>query len=81
MGQAPMRLSRQDASYDVHHDLFRPLRDLDLRSNFKIDLLRSNDIPFDSSRQDKHDGAIVIALACEYQKLFPKNYFARKQHF
>ena len=67
-----MSLSRQDASYDVHHDLFRSLRDLDLRSNFKIDLLRSSDIPFDSSRRDKHDGAIVIALACEYQKLFAK---------
>ena len=73
MGQAPMCLSCQDASYDVDHDLLRSFRDLDLRSTFKVDLSRSNDIPFHSSRRGEHDGTIVIALTCSCQKLFAKN--------
>ena len=31
-----MDLSRQGASFDMHHDLFRSIRDLDLRSNFNL---------------------------------------------
>ena len=43
----PVCLSRQDPSYDMHNDLhhFRSIRDLALRSNIEIDLLRSNGIP------------------------------------
>ena len=31
-----MDLSRQGASFDMHHDLFRSIRDLDLKSNFNL---------------------------------------------
>ena len=34
--------------------------DLDVRSNVKVDLWRSKDIPFDLSRRDKHDGTNII---------------------
>ena len=81
MGQAPKCLSRPGASIDMQYDLLRSLRDLDLRSNFEVDLSRSNYICFDSSRQDKHDGAHIFALSFIPQKLFAKNDFAEKQHF
>ena len=42
-------------STDMKHDLFRSRHDLDLRLNFKNDLLRSNYSSFDASRQEKHD--------------------------
>ena len=38
-------------------------RDLDLRSNFEVDLVwLTYSIWFDSSRRDKHDGTPIIAL-------------------
>ena len=39
-------LSHLDASTDMQHDQFRLLCDLDLRSNFDLDLSRLNDISF-----------------------------------
>ena len=42
----PLRLSLQDASNDISYDLFGSGHDLDLRSNFKFNLLRSIYISF-----------------------------------
>ena len=55
-------LSRQDGSTDMQHDLFGSGHDLDLRSNFIFDLLRSNYISFDASCRGKHDGVRIISL-------------------
>ena len=43
----------------MSHDLLVSLRELDLRSDFDLDLSRSKNILFESSRRDKHDGAIA----------------------
>ena len=58
----PLRLSLQDASNDISYDLFGSGHDLDLRSNFKFDLFRSNYISFDASQRDTHDGVQIISL-------------------
>ena len=63
-------MSRQGASYDMQHDLVRSLGDLDLRSTLPIDLSRSCDIPFDSSRREKHDSENSFALTIKRTKLF-----------
>ena len=39
----------------MQHDLSGSGHDLDLRSNFQHDFLRSNYISFDAARQEKHD--------------------------
>ena len=57
-----LSLSLQDASIDMQHDLFRSLRDLDLRLNFDIDLSTSNHTSLELSLRDKHDGAIADSL-------------------
>ena len=52
LGSAPPYenpLSRQVASTDMQYDLFGLTRDLDLRSNFDLDLSTSSCIPFDVS--------------------------------
>ena len=67
--------SWQDASTDMQHDLLGSPRDLDLRSNFDLDLSRSPYTCFDSFRREKHDGAKIIALAPVSQKLLAKNDF------
>ena len=67
---ASLCLSHQDASTDMQHDLFWSLRDLDLRSNFDLDLLRSNHISFEASLREKHDDAIADSLSLLVQKLF-----------
>ena len=81
MGQAPKCLSPPGASNDMQFDLLRSLRDLDLRSNFEVDLSRSNYISFDSPRRDKHDGTHIIAVCFKTKKLFAKQDFAQKQQF
>ena len=43
----PLCLSRQDASIDMQHDILGSSRDLDLRSNFQLDLLRSSYMSFE----------------------------------
>ena len=55
-------LSRRDASNDISYNLFESGHDLDLRSNFKFDLFRSNYISFDASQRDTHDGVQIISL-------------------
>ena len=58
-----MRLSRRDAaSTDMQHDLLGSPRDLDLRSNFDLDLARSPCICSDRL-DEKHDGVKRIALS------------------
>ena len=63
----------------MQHDLLHgSLRDLDLRSNFKIDLPRSKGTYFDASRREEHDGAIRNPLSFINQKLIAKNDPGRK---
>ena len=65
-------LSHQDASIDMEHDLFWSLRDLDLRSNFDLDLSRSNHTSLELSLREKHDDAIADYLSLSVQMLFMK---------
>ena len=55
-----MCLSRQYASTDMQ---FGSRRDLDLRSNFDLDLSRSCYACFDASWRAKHYGVNIIALS------------------
>ena len=71
-------LSRQYASTDMQ---LGSRRDLDLRSNFDLDLSRSCYICFDASWRGKHDGVKIIALSFQTQKLSLKNCFAQKCRF
>ena len=57
----------------TYFDLFGSPRDLDLRSNFPLDLSRSPCICFDASRREKHDGVKIIPLSFFVQKVFAKN--------
>ena len=66
---------------DMQHDLFRSSHDLDLRSNFQDDLLMSNYISFDASRQEKHDAGKINVVALLSQQLLQKNYFRKKRLF
>ena len=50
-----MYSGRRYGSTDMHHDLFRSGHDLELRSKFPNDLLRSNYNSFDASQQEQHD--------------------------
>ena len=61
-----MCLSRQYASTDMQ---LGSSRDLDLRSNFDLDLSRSCYTCFDASWRGKHDGGKIIALSFQTQKL------------
>ena len=56
----------------MQHDLFRSGHDLDVRSNFQVDLSRSNYSSFDTSRREEHDAGKSIAMALLSQKLLPK---------
>ena len=71
--------SRQDASFDMQHDLLWSPRKLDLRSNFDLDLLRSKRICFDASQRRKHDGVIADSLSFLVQKEFVKNDIRQKR--
>ena len=77
----PLCSSRRDASNDVPHDLFGSPRDLDLRSNFDLDLSRSPCICFEASRREKHDAVRGFALSFLVKKLFTKNDFRPKRLF
>ena len=57
------------------------LSDLDLRSNFEIDLSRSPCICFDASRRQKHDGVKIISLPLLVKKIYAKTVFAKKRLF
>ena len=61
-----MCLSRQYASTDMQ---LGSSRDLDLRSNFDLDLSRSCYTCFDAPWRGKHDGVKIIALSFQTQKL------------
>ena len=75
-------LSRQCGSNDMQHDLFRSGHDLDLRSNFQLDLSRSYDISFDVPWRAKNDGVRIDPLSCLDQKLFKKKTIRSKnEHF
>ena len=52
-------LSHQDASTDKQRDLFCSLRDLDLKSNFNLDLSRLDNISLKAPLREKHDDAIA----------------------
>ena len=60
---ASLCLSLQDAFTDMQHELFWSLRDLDLRSNFYLDLSRSNHMSFEASLREKHGDAIADSLS------------------
>ena len=53
-------------------------RDLDLRSNSDIPLLRSICAYFDAARREEHDTSKNMSLAFLVQKLFGKNRFIKK---
>ena len=55
--------------------------DLDLRSNFEVDLSRSKYTWFDLSRCDKHDDITIIDVTFKMKTLFAKNYFAQNNLF
>ena len=73
-----MCLSRQYASTDMQ---LGSSRDLDLRSNFDLDLSRSCYTCFDASWRGKHGGVKIIARSFQTQKLSLKNCFAQKCRF
>ena len=73
-----MCLSPQYASTDMQ---LGSRRDLDLRSNFVLDLSRSCFTCFDASSGGKHDGVKIIALSFQTQKLSLKNCFAKNAGF
>ena len=63
----------------MQYDLLESPRDLDMRSNFDLDLSRSYYTCFDAS-WGKHDGFKIIALSLQTRKL-SKNGFAQKCRF
>ena len=54
---------------------------LDLRSNFDLDLSRSNYTWFDAPWQEKHDGINIIALPLKLKILSSKNRFGKFWNF
>ena len=54
---------------------------LDLRSNFDIDLSRSNYAWFDAPWRDKHDGIKIVALPLKLKILSSKNLFGKFWNF
>ena len=59
-----MCLFRQYASTHIKYDLLLSPRDLDLRSNFGLDLEKSLCMCFDASRREKDDVVRIMSLAC-----------------
>ena len=66
---------RQYRSTNMQHDLFRSGHDLDFRSNFQNDLLRSTYSSFAVSRQEKYDAGKMNVLPLLSQKLLQKGVF------
>ena len=56
-------------------------RDLDLRSDSDIDLLRSNCTYFDASWRQEHDAAKTLSLAFLVRKVLAKKHFWKKRYF
>ena len=73
--------SHQDASIHMQYDLLGSPRDLDLRTNFSLDLSRLCYTCLDASERGKHDGVKIIALSSQTRKLSSKNGFAQKCRF
>ena len=53
--------------------------DLDLRSNFQHDFLRSNYTSFAASRKEKNDAGKINVVSLLNQKLLQKTLFANKR--
>ena len=62
----------------MQQDLFR---DLDLGSNFQVDLFMSNYSSFDASLREEHNAGKTRVVALLSQKLLPKNTFRKKRLF
>ena len=87
----PTCLFRRDLSFDVHYAITSILvmltflhvyLDLDLRSNFEINLIMSKLAYFDAFCRDKHDGVKGFALSLIDSKLFRKKHALKKMtHF
>ena len=59
----------------------RSPRDLDLRSNFQIDLSRSKSTWFDAPWREKHGGGKIISLSLLGKNLFAMNHFRKNRSF
>ena len=79
--QAPMCFSCPYASNDIRNDLFQTYHDLDLRSNFQIDLLRSSYISFEPAWWEKYNGAKILTLASIDKAWWAKAHFLEKWPF
>ena len=75
---APLCLSLRDASNDMQHDITGSSRDLDLRSNFQLDLLRSSCMSFELPWCGEHDAVKIISLPWVHKKLFRKFHTRKK---
>ena len=83
-GMVSLCSSCQDASPDMQHDLLGSTCDLTWpwpEVKFWPDPPRSPSTCFDAARREEHDGAWIKPLACLVQKLFAKNFFAKKGYF
>ena len=69
------------ASTDMQHDLFESGHDLDFKSNFQHDLLRSNYHSFDAFWQEKHDADKMNTVPLLSRKLLPKTCFRQVGYF
>ena len=68
-------------SIDFQYNLSRSDHDLELRSNFQNDLLRSTYTSFDASRQEKHDAGKLNVVPLLSQKLLQKTFFRKNDYF
>ena len=79
----PICFFRRDASNDIQYDLLGSTvtsGDIDLRSDFEIDLFRSTCTYFDAFRREEHDAAKIMSLALLVQKVFAKTSL-KKRYF
>lgn len=76
-----MRLFWPDGSTDMQHDRLWSKLDIDLKSNFEFDLLRSCYIYFDSSQRDKNDDTNIFSVRMILHRLLAEKCFDLKQHF
>ena len=65
----------------MQYDLLGSPRDLDLRSNFDLDLSRSCYTCFDASLRVKHDGVKIIAPIISNTDVIIKKLFRSKMPF
>ena len=72
---------RQYGSTDMQHDLFESDHDLDLKSNFQNDLLRSNYGSFNAPQEEKYDAGKINAVSLPSRKLLQKTRFRKKLSF